>query len=136
MILALLFAAGLFFAAWPHAMREAGFSSSTALMMYGLTSCAGGFAWMIAARSFHELQGRSVAYGLAGSGFNALGGLLFAYVLTRRTRAALAEDVIILLIIQVALNAAWAAYQTGAVSWRLAAGTVTALVTILLLRSV
>ena len=56
MILALLFAAGLFFAAWPHAMREAGLSSSSALMMYGLAACLGGLAWMVAARSFHELQ--------------------------------------------------------------------------------
>jgi len=134
MILALLFASGLFFAAWPHAMREAGFSSGTTLMMYGLVSCVGGLAWMIASRSLPELHGRPLAYGLAGGAFNALGGLLFAYVLTRRTRAELAEDVMILLIVQVALNAAWAAYQSGAVSWRLAVGTLTALLTIVLLR--
>jgi hypothetical protein len=133
-ILVLLFASGLFFAAWPHAMREAGFSPGTALMMYGLVSCVGGLAWVLASRDLHELQGRPLAYGLAGGTLNALGGLLFAYVLTRRTRVELAEDVMILLIVQVALNAAWAAYQTGAVSWRLAIGTLTALLTIVLLR--
>jgi hypothetical protein len=134
MILALLFASGLFFAAWPHAMREAGFSSSTALMMYGLVSCLGGLAWVLASRNLHELQGRPLAYGLAGGTLNALGGLLFAYVLTRRTRVELAEDVMVLLIVQVALNAGWAAYQAGAVTWRLAVGTATALLTIVLLR--
>jgi hypothetical protein len=134
MILTLLFAAGLFFAAWPHAMREAGFSSSTALMMYGLVSCVGGLAWMLAAGSLRELHGRSLGYGLAGGALNALGALCFAFVLTRRTRGQLGEDVMILLVIQVALNAAWAAYQTGALSWRLAAGSVTAILTILLLR--
>jgi hypothetical protein len=134
MLLALLFASGLFFAAWPHAMREAGFSSSTALMMYGLISCVGGLAWVIASRNLHELHGRPLAYGLAAGTLNALGGLLFAYVLTRRTRVELAEDVMVLLIVQVALNAAWAAYQAGAVSWRLAIGTLTALLTIVLLR--
>jgi hypothetical protein len=134
MVLALLFASGLFFAAWPHAMREAGFSSSTALMMYGLVSCLGGLAWVLASRNLHELQGRPLAYGLAGGTLNALGGLLFAYVLTRRTRVELAEDVMVLLIVQVALNAGWAAYQAGAVTWRLAVGTATALLTIVLLR--
>ncbi len=134
MILALLFASGLFFAAWPHAMREAGFSSSTSLMMYGLLSCVGGLAWVIASGSFRELHGRPLAFGLAGGALNALGALLFAFVLTRRTRGQLAEDVMILLVIQVALNAAWAAYQSGALSWRLAAGSVTAILTILLLR--
>ena len=134
MTLILLFAAGLFFAAWPHAMREAGFSASTALLMYGLVSCVGGLAWVIASRNLHELQGRPLAYGLAGGALNALGGLLFSYVLTRRTRVELAEDVMVLLIVQVALNAGWAAYQAGAVSWRLAVGTLTALLTIVLLR--
>lgn len=134
MMLILLFAAGLFFAAWPHFMREAGFSASTALMMYGLVSCVGGLAWMIASGSVRELHGRPLAYGLAGGALNALGGLLFAYVLTRRTRVELAEDVMILLIVQVGLNAGWAAYQAGAISWRLALGTVTALLTIALLR--
>ena len=129
-----LLAAGLFFAAWPHVMREARFSPSTTLMMYGLVACVGGFAWALVARDVDELQGRRLAYGLAAGLVNALGGLFFAFVLTRRTRAQLAEDVIVLLIIQVALNAAWSAYQAGAVSWRLAAGTVTALVTIALLR--
>jgi hypothetical protein len=133
-ILVLLFASGLFFAAWPHAMREAGFSASTALMMYGLVSCVGGLAWVLASGSLRELHGRPLAYGLAGGAFNAIGGLLFAFVLTRRTRAQLAEDVMILLVVQVALNAAWAAYQTGAISWRLALGTISALVTIVLLR--
>jgi tryptophan-rich sensory protein len=89
---------------------------------------------VLASRDLHELQGRPLAYGLVGGTLNALGGLLFAYVLTRRTRVELAEDVMILLIVQVALNAAWAAYQTGAVSWRLAIGTLTALLTIVLLR--
>jgi hypothetical protein len=134
MILLLLLAAGLFFAAWPHAMREAGVSSSTALMMYGLVSCVGGLMWMVSANSFHELHGRSLRYGLAAGCLNALGGLFFAWVLTRRTRAQLGEDVMILLVIQVALNAAWAAYQGGAISWRLAAGTLTAVLTIVLLR--
>ncbi len=134
MILGILFAAGLFFAAWPHAMREAAFSPSTTLMMYGLMSCVGGLAWMIGSRSLHELQGRPLAYGLTAGALNAVGGLFFAFVLARRSRAGLAEDLIILLIIQVALNAGWAAYQTGAVSWRLALGTLTALLTIALLR--
>jgi hypothetical protein len=133
-MLLILLAAGLFFAAWPHAMREAGFSTGTALMMYGLVSCVGGLAWMMASRSVHELHGRPLAYGLAAGTLNALGGLLFAWVLTRRSRAALAEDVMVLLVVQVALNAAWAAYQSGAISWRLAAGTVTAVLTIVLLR--
>lgn len=134
MILLLLLAAGLFFAAWPHAMREAGISSSTALMMYGLVSCAGGLAWMLASRTFHELHGRGLYYGLAAGTLNALGGLFFAYVLTRRTRAQLGADIIILLVIQVALNAGWVAYQSGSVSWRLLAGTATAVLTIVLLR--
>ena len=134
MILVLLFASGLFFAAWPHAMRDAHFSPSTALLMYGLVSCVGGLAWVVVSRHLGELQGRPLAYGLAGGTLNAIGGLLFAYVLTRRTRVELAEDVMILLIVQVALNAAWAAYQAGAVSWRLAVGTLTALLAIVLLR--
>ena len=133
MILILLLA-GLFFAAWPHAMREAGFSAATALMMYGLVSCVGGLAWMTASRSFGELHGRPFAYGVAGGALNALGGVLFAWVLTRRTRAELGRDVMILLVVQVAFNAAWAAYQSGAISWRLAAGSAAALLTIVLLR--
>ena len=51
----------------------------------------------------------------------------------RRSRAQLGKDVLVLLVIQVGLNAAWASYQAGAVSWRFAIGTVTALLTIFLL---
>jgi hypothetical protein len=65
---------------------------------------------------------------------NAMGFVAFAYVFTRRTRAQLAEDVMVLLVIQVALNAAWAAYQNGSISWRLALGSATAVLTIFLLR--
>jgi hypothetical protein len=60
--------------------------------------------------------------------------VFFAYVLTRQSRAELGRDIMISLVIQVGLNAAWAAYQSGAVNWRLAAGTLTALLTILLLQ--
>jgi hypothetical protein len=115
-------------------MREARLSPPTALMMYGLVSCAGGLAWAAATRALGELQGRSLTYGLAGGVFNALGGLFLTLVITRRGRAQLAEDLMILLVVQVALNAAWAAYQSGALTWRLAAGSITAVLTILLLR--
>jgi hypothetical protein len=134
MTVVLLLGAGLFFAAWPHAMREARFAPSNALMMYGLLACVAGFVWSAAARDLHQLEGRSLSFGLLGAALNALGGLFFAYLLARRSRVQLAEDVMILLVIQVALNAAWASYQSGTVSWRLIAGTATALVTIVLLR--
>jgi hypothetical protein len=55
------------------------------------------------------------------------------YVFTRQTRAELGRAIMISLVIQVALNAAWAACQSGSVSWRLAAGTLSAIATILLL---
>jgi len=133
MILLLLFASGLFFAAWPHAMREAGLSPSTALLMYGAAAFVGGVMWVIAARSWPELHGRALHLGIAAACLNALGCVFYAYVFTRATRAGLARDIMILLVIQVGLNAAWAAYQAAALSWRLAAGTATAVLTILLL---
>lgn len=133
MILLLLFASGLFFAAWPHAMREAGLSPSAALLMYGAAAFIGGVMWVLGARSWPELHGRALQLGLAAACLNALGCVFYAYVFTRATRAGLGRDIMILLVIQVALNAAWAAYQSGGVSWRLAAGTATAFVTILLL---
>ena len=134
MILVLLFASAVFFAAWPHPMREAGVSPSVALMMYGSAAFFGGLIWVVAARSWPELQGRALQLAATAGGLNALGCVFFAYVLTRQTRAELGRDIMISLVIQVALNAGWAAYQAGSVSWRLAAGTLTALVTILLLR--
>lgn len=133
-MLLLLCLSGLFFAAWPHAMRESGLSAAPSLLMYGGAAFVGGLAWVAASRTGSELHGRAIQFGLTAACLNALGFVAFAFVFTRRTRAQLAEDVMILLIIQVALNAAWAAYQSGAVSWRLAAGTLTAIVTILLLR--
>lgn len=134
MMLLLLFISGLFFAAWPHAMRESGLSAAPSLLMYGGAAFVGGLVWVAASRSASEMHGRAMQFGFAAGCLNALGFVAFAYVFTRRTRAQLAEDVMILLIIQVALNAAWAAYQSGVVSWRLAAGTLTAILTILLLR--
>jgi hypothetical protein len=133
-MLFLLFVSGLFFAAWPHAMRESGLSPAPSLLMFGAAACAGGILWVAASRSGSGLHGRALNFGLAAGCLNALGFVAFAYVFTRRTRAQLAEDVMILLVIQVALNAGWAAYQSGVVSWRLAAGTLTAILTILLLR--
>lgn len=133
-MLVLLFVSGLFFAAWPHAMRESGLSGAPSLLMYGGAACVGGVVWVAATRSGPELHGRAFDFGLTAACLNALGFVAFAYVFTRRTRAQLAEDVMVLLIIQVGLNAAWAAYQSGAVTWRLAVGTLTAIVTILLLR--
>ena len=133
MILALLFASAVFFAVWPHPMREAGVSASVALMMYGAVSFIGGAIWVAAARTWPELHGRTLQLALTAGALNALGCIFFAYVFTRQTRAELGRDIMISLIIQVGLNAAWAAYQSGAVNWRLAVGTVTALLTILLL---
>jgi hypothetical protein len=133
MILTLIFASAVFFAIWPHPMREAGVSASVALMMYGAASFIGGAIWVTAARTWPELHGRALQLGIAAGCLNALGCVFFAYVFTRQNRADLGRDIMISLVIQVGLNAAWAAYQTGAVSWRLAAGTLTALVTILLL---
>lgn len=134
MLLLLLFLSGVFFAAWPHAMRESGLSAAPSLLMYGGAAFVAGLAWVVASRTGPELHGRAMQFGLAAGCLNALGFVAFAFVFTRRTRAQLPEDVMILLIIQVALNAAWAAYQAGVISWRLAAGTLTAILTILLLR--
>jgi hypothetical protein len=133
MILLLLFASAVFFAIWPHPMREAGVSPSVALMMYGAISFLGGLVWVVAARTWPELHGRPLQLAVAAGSLNALGCVFFAYVFTRQGRAELGRDIMISLVIQVGLNAAWAAYQSGAISWRLAAGTLTALVTILLL---
>jgi hypothetical protein len=134
MILPLLLVSALFFAAWPHAMREADLTEAPSLLMYGTAAFLGGVVWVSATRTWGELHGRAVQMGLAAAVLNALGVVAFAYVFTRRTREQLAADLMILLVVQVALNAAWAAYQHGAITWRLAAGTVTAVVTILLLR--
>jgi hypothetical protein len=134
MILVLLFASAIFFAVWPHPMREAGVSASVALMMYGAVSFIGGAIWVTATRTWPELHGRALQYAVAAGALNALGCVFFAYVFTRQTRAELGRAIMISLIIQVGLNAAWAAYQTGTVSWRLAIGSATALITILLLR--
>jgi hypothetical protein len=133
MILALLFASAVFFAAWPHPMRESGVSTSVALMMYGAVSFLGGLTWVIAARTWPELHGRPLQYAIAAGVLNALGCVFFVYVFTRQTRAELGRAIMISLVIQVALNAAWAAYQSGTLSWRLAAGTLSAIATILLL---
>jgi hypothetical protein len=133
MMLLMLLLAGLFFAAWPHFMREAGLSSATALLMYGGAAFVAGVAWVAVSRGWHELHGSALNFGLAAGCLNALGFVAFAYVFTRHSRAQLGKDVLIVLVIQVALNAAWAGYQAGGVSWRLAAGTATALVTIFLL---
>jgi hypothetical protein len=133
MILLLLLLSGLFFAAWPHAMRESGLSSAAALLMYGGAAFVGGLAWVIASRGWIELHGRALQLGLTAACLNAMGFIAFAYVFTRRSRAQLGKDVLVLLVIQVGLNAAWASYQAGAVSWRFAIGTVTALLTIFLL---
>lgn len=133
MILALLFASAIFFASWPHPMREAGVSASVALMMYGAASFLGGAAWVTAARTWPELHGRALQLGIVAGCLNALGCVFFAYVLTRQTRAELGRDIMMSLVIQVGLNAGWAAYQSGALNWRLAAGTVAAVLTILLL---
>jgi hypothetical protein len=134
MILVLLFASAIFFAAWPHPMREAGVSASVALMMYGAVSFIGGGIWVTAARTWPELSGRPFQLAIAAGCLNALGCVFFAYVLTRQNRAELARDIMISLVIQVGLNAAWAAYQSGTLNWRLAVGTGTAVLTILLLR--
>lgn len=134
MVIPLLVLSGIFFAAWPHPMREAGLSSSAALLMYGLAATVGGILWVTTARTWPELHGRALELGFAAGSLNALGCVAFAYVFTRATRAKLARDIMVLLVIQVALNAAWAAYQAGTVSWRLAIGSATALITILLLR--
>jgi tryptophan-rich sensory protein len=133
MILSLLFAAAVFFAAWPHAMRESGVSASVALMMYGAASFLGGGVWVAAARTWPELHGRALQLGIVAGCLNALGCLFFAYVFTRQNRAELGRDIMISLVIQVGLNAAWAAYQSGGMNWRLAVGSMTAVLTILLL---
>jgi hypothetical protein len=134
MIVALLFASAIFFAAWPHPMREAGVSASVAVMMYGAIAFFGGLGWVVAARTWPELHGRALQYALIAGSLNALGCVFFAYVFRRQGRAELGRAIMISLVIQVGLNAAWAAYQSGSVSWRLAAGTATAVMTILLLR--
>jgi len=134
MILALLFASAVFFAAWPHPMRESGVSPSVALMMYGAAAFVGGLVWVLAARAWPELHGRALQLAVTAGALNAAGCVFFAYVFTRQNRAELGRDIMISLVIQVGLNASWAAYQSGAVSWRLAAGTITAFLTILLLR--
>jgi hypothetical protein len=133
MILVLLFASAIFFAAWPHPMREARVSPSVALMMYGAFSFVGGAIWVVAARTWPELHGRTLQLAAAAGCLNALGCVFFAYVLTRQSRADLARDIMISLVIQVGLNAAWAAYQSGSMNWRLAVGTITAFLTIVLL---
>jgi hypothetical protein len=133
LILSLLFASAIFFAIWPHPMREAGVSPSVALMMYGAISFLGGLAWVLAARTWPELHGRPLQLAVAAGSLNALGCVFFAYVFTRQGPAELGRDIMISLVIQVGLNAAWAAYQSGVISWRLAAGTLTAVLTILLL---
>ena len=133
MILGLLFASAIFFAIWPHPMREAGVSPSVALMMYGAAAFIGGAIWVGVARTWPELHGRALQLAVTAGTLNALGCVFFAYVFTRQGRAALGRDIMISLVIQVGLNAAWAAYQSGAVSWRLAVGTMTAFLTILLL---
>jgi hypothetical protein len=133
MILLMLLLAGVFFAAWPHVMRESGLSSASALLMYGGAAFVGGLVWVGATRQWSALQGRALEFGLTSALLNAIGFVAFAYVFTRRTRAQLGRDVLVVLVIQVALNAVWAGYQAGSVSWRLAAGTATALVTIFLL---
>jgi len=79
-----------------------------------------------------ELHGRALQQGIVAGCLNALGCVFFAYVLTRQNRAELGRDIMISLVIQVGLNAAWAAYQSGAMIWRLALGSITAVVTILL----
>jgi len=133
MILALLLASAICFAAWPHPMREAGVSPSVALMLYGAFACIGGAVWVAAARTWPELHGRALQFGIAAGSLNAVGCVFFAYVLTRQNRAQLGRDIMISLVIQVGLNAAWAAYQSGAMNWRLAVGSITAVLTILLL---
>jgi hypothetical protein len=134
MVLALLFASAVFFATWPHPMREAGVSPSVALMMYGAASFIGGAFWVSSARAWPELHGRALQLAAVAGGLNAIGCVFFAYVFTRQSRAELGRAIMVSLVIQVGLNAAWAAYQSGSVSWRLAAGTLTAVLTILLLQ--
>lgn len=133
MILVFLFASAIFFAIWPHPMRESGVPPSVALMMYGAASFIGGAIWVTAARAWPELHGRALQLALVAGCLNALGCVFFAYVFTRQGRAALGRDIMISLVVQVGLNAAWAAYQSGALNWRLAVGTITAVLTILLL---
>ncbi|MGH9411544.1 MAG: hypothetical protein ACRD1V_19080 [Vicinamibacterales bacterium] len=115
-------------------MRESGLSAAPSLLMYGGAAFLGGLVWIAVSRTGAELHGRAFHFGLTAACLNAFGFVAFAYVFTRRTRAQLAEDVMVLLIIQVALNAAWSAYQSGTISWRLALGTITAVLTIFLLR--
>ena len=80
------------------------------------------------------VRGVALRNGVEAAALNAIGILVFTYLLARATTTEAPRAILIAITTQTALTGVWPAYQAGSVQPRVLAGLATALATVILLR--
>lgn len=128
-------ATGVFFAAWPLRMNQSGLPGIAALFTYACVSIVTASAAMIGAPgAWAALRGRALVIGAQAGVLNVIGVLMFTVMLASASRHDAPRYILIVMITQVTVNGAWAAYQTGTFEPRVLLGMCTALATVWLMR--
>jgi hypothetical protein len=116
-------AAGVCFFGWPLRMNQSGLSAVSSTFVYAV----GAFAvavigmWMVPA-AWTELRGRALRIGAEATALNAIGILVFTYLLVRATTTEAPHAILIVITTQTALTGVWAAYEAGSVQPRVLVG--------------
>ncbi len=128
-------ATGVFFAAWPLRMNQSGLPGAAALFTYACVSIVAAVAAiLVSPGAWMALRGRALGIGLQAGVLNVIGVLMFTAMLAGASRRDAPRQILVVVITQVTLNGLWAAYQAGSMEPRMAAGFVTALATVWLMR--
>jgi hypothetical protein len=127
-------AAGICFFGWPLRMNQSGLSAVSSTFVYAVVAFAVAVIgmWVVPA-GWTELRGRALRIGAEAAALNAMGILVFTYLLARATTTEAPRAILIVITTQTALTGAWAAYQAGGVQPRVLGGLATALATVILL---
>lgn len=128
-------AAGVCFFGWPLRMNQSGLSAVSSTFVYAAVAFAVAIIgmWMVPT-GWNELRGRALRIGGEAAALNAIGILMFMYLLARATTIEAPRNILIVITAQTALTGVWAAYQAGSVQPRVLVGLATALATVILLR--
>ncbi len=127
-----LIATGVCFFAWPLRMNQSGLSAVSSTFVYAAVAFVVAVIgmWVVPA-GWNELRGRALRIGGEAAALNAIGILMFTYLLARATTIEAPRDILIVITTQTALTGVWAAYQAGSVQPRVLAGLAAALATVI-----
>jgi hypothetical protein len=128
-------AAGVCFFGWPLRMNQSGLSAVSSTFVYAVVAFVLAVIgmWVLPA-GWNELRGKALRIGGEAAALNAIGILMFTYLLARATTIEAPRYILIVITTQTALTGVWAAYRAGGVQPRVVIGLATALATVILLR--